>query len=433
MNDQIPPNTDPGDSNQVPGQPTPSTDDALSDLAQPTTAPPTTALPGTGQPGTVQPGLGEQAANPSGEWPGHGGDLQLQQPTPPVYAPPPNFAGQQQYAPPQFEQQAQGQPPLGQPQYEQPQFGQYAPPQQGLPSQYGQPQQLPQGASAFGSPTDQGQPYAQATGPVDPAGQQYGQPPFVPPQLYAQEQYAQGAQLPPGATPPRKKGLPVGAWIGIGAGALVLLLVVALGIWVVVGTARPRVSDPMPLPTTEAPAEEPTEEPESPEPLGVVTLDDTFDLTNGVYWGVPFISDWDVVRFDEQGVNEFSNAAVGCQFLSYQGLGAEGITSADDRGATEETIATALQIGIPWTSATASPEVNSDGSVELPVDYAFSAEFQRFVAKYPTAGGDRQRQMVLRAFMPDNIALYAEVDCPATAEGDAAAQEMLDGLTLTQY
>ena len=41
--------------------------------------------------------------------------------------------------------------------------------------------------------------------------------------------------------------------------------------------------------------------------------------------------------------------------------------------------------------------------------------------------------MLLRSFMPNNLALYAEVDCPATPEGDKAAQTILDGLTISEY
>ena len=69
----------------------------------------------------------------------------------------------------------------------------------------------------------------------------------------------------------------------------------------------------------------------------------------------------------------------------------------------------------------------------MPVDWAYSVEMSRYVAIYPTADGDRQRQILLRTFMPDNLALYAEVDCPATPEGDKAAQSVLDGISITEF
>ena len=235
--------------------------------------------------------------------------------------------------------------------------------------------------------------------------------------------------MPPTGAPPRK-GLPVGAWIGIGAGALVLLLIIALGIALPFLLKGPATSEPAPVPPT---TEVPEEEPETPAQLDLVTLDDPSEFAAGPYWAVPFEDGWDIVRFDEQGVNEFKNVATGCMFFTYQGYGPEGLTATEDRGATEETLSTALQIGLPWTAATADPEVNPDGTVEMPVDWAYSVEMSRYVAIYPTADGDRQRQILLRTFMPDNLALYAEVDCPATPEGDKAAQSVLDGISITEF
>lgn len=373
--------------------------------------------------------------------------LQPPQPTPPVYAPPPTQApphfGSQppQYAPPPQQNQpwAQGQPQGFQPPQQQagpqpPQFGQPQPPQQ--PGQFGQQppqfaptgqQQLPQQPGQFAQQpyvtaqqAQPGQPYAQP--------QQYapGQPlPGQPPQ--PGQQYAPG--MPPTGAPPRK-GLPVGAWIGIGAGALVLLLIIALGIALPFLLKGPATSEPAPVPPT---TEVPEEEPETPAQLDLVTLDDPSEFAAGPYWAVPFEDGWDIVRFDEQGVNEFKNLATGCMFFTYQGYGPEGLTATEDRGATEETLSTALQIGLPWTAATADPEVNPDGTVEMPVDWAYSVEMSRYVAIYPTADGDRQRQILLRTFMPDNLALYAEVDCPATPEGDKAAQSVLDGISITEF
>ena len=364
-------------------------------------------------------------------------DLQPPQPAPPVYAPPPHLGSQPpQYAPPPQQNQpwAPSQPPQQQAGPQPPQFGQPQPPQQ--PGQFGQQppqfaptgqQQPPQQPGQFAQQpyvtaqqAQPGQPYAQP--------QQYapGQPqPGQPPQ--PGQQYAPG--MPPTGAPPRK-GLPVGAWIGIGAGALVLLLIIALGIALPFMLKGPATSEPAPVPPT---TEVPEEEPETPAQLDLVTLDDPSEFAAGPYWAVPFEDGWDIVRFDEQGVNEFKNVATGCMFFTYQGYGPEGLTATEDRGATEETLSTALQIGLPWTAATADPEVNPDGTVEMPVDWAYSVEMSRYVAIYPTADGDRQRQILLRTFMPDNLALYAEVDCPATPEGDKAAQSVLDGISITEF
>lgn len=395
--------------------------------------------------------------HPNGELPEVTPDheLQLPQPTPPVYAPPPapghpDFQNQPpQYAAPQQPQDQQPpvaqQPPAFQPPAAPvaPQYGQVPPygqsPAYGHAPQYpGAPQQPDIGEYAQSPQAPDGKQYAQQVDPAQYVQQQYpaqqypeGQQPYVTgQQQYAvgQQQYAPGAP-PAGPTP--RKGLPVGAWIGIGAGALVLLLLIISGIFVTTLLRSAAVPEPIPAPPITE--ELPEEDPGASDPLEVVTLDDVTNFKAGPYWGVPFESGWDIVRFDEQGVNEFSNAAVGCQFLTYQGYGPEGLTSTDDRGATEETLPTAMQIGLPWTAATADPTVTSDGSFEVPVDWTYNVEMQRFVAIYPSADGERQRQMLLRSFMPNNLALYAEVDCPATAAGNEAAQVILDGLTITEY
>lgn len=435
MNDQIPPNNDEAGESAKP------------------VAPVESAVPSA-----------TETSAPAAPEPNH--ELQLPQPIPPVYAPPPvqgppSFDTRSPYSgPPQSAQQppAQAQFPQAQPTQQtgwpqpqqqapgtppvQPSNGQvppsasqqYGPPQPGqapyAQPQYGQQPQAPQYGQASQQPTQPAQPGAwPSQAQQQPGAQQYAQGQQYPGQQYAQGQ-PQMAAGPTGVKPPRK-GLPVGAWIGIGAGALVLLLVVIIGIGMAIMLNKPAAPDPLPAPPT-IDAPEP-EAPETPTQLDFVTLDDPADFTSGPYWGVPFEDGWDIVRFDEQGVNEFKNVTAGCMFFTYQGYGPEALKSTDDRGATEETLSTALQIGLPWDAATKSPEVNPDGTVEMPVDYAYSVEMSRYVALYPTADGDRQRQILLRTFMPDNLALYAEVDCPATADGDKVAQKILDGLTITEF
>lgn len=343
--------------------------------------------------------------------------LQPPQPTPPVYSPPPSFGPPpSQFAPAQAPP-VYGPPPTqgqaGFPQPSMPQMPQQQQPTYQAPPQQTPPQQVPQ---------QPGQPHLQ--------------------QPYYAQQYVQGYTggsaapggpgMPPSGLPPRK-GLPVGAWIGIGAGVLIVLLVLAVGIgFVVTAASKPLPKAPQETSESKVP-DPPKEEPEAPAELDLVTLDDASNFAAGPYWGVPFLDGWDIVRFDEQGVNEFKNATAGCSFYTFQGFGPENITAIDDRGASDQTLETALQIGLPWTAATASPEVNSDGSFEMPVDWQYSVEMQRYVAIYPTAEGDRKRQLLLRTFLPSKVAMYAEVECPSTPAGDKAAQEVLDGLTLTEF
>lgn len=365
-------------------------------------------------------------------------DLQPPQPTPPAYAPPPHFGSSPQYASPPQQNQAWAQAPQqfapgGQPQ--QPQFAQPQAQQQPQPTPQ-QPEQFVQQQPQYAQP-GQPQPGQFVQQPYATAQQAQPGQPYAQPQQYApgqpQQQPHPGPQYAPGMPPtgaPPRKGLPVGAWIGIGAGALVLLLLIVLGIGAAIFANRP--ADPLPAPPpTEVPEE--TETPKPSDEFKVYSLDETPDFSAGPFWAVPYLDGWDIVRLNEQGVNQFESVAQGCMYFTYQGLGPKGIPTNNDRKATEQTLETALQIGLPWTAATSNPEVLPDGSFEMPVDGAFAVEVQRFVANYPTADGERKRQILMRTLMPQNLAMYAEVDCPATASGDEAAQAVIDGLSFTEF
>ncbi|MBL5972292.1 MAG: hypothetical protein ACNYNX_02430 [Leucobacter sp.] len=278
------------------------------------------------------------------------------------------------------------------------------------------------------------------TAPPAPQIPQYQapQPPYTAPPGYqgpgAPGQ--QGAPQQPWAQPqpqqPVRRGLPVGAWIGIGAGALVLVGAMVLVILLVVIPATRLVTE---LGRDRATASEPAEdglveeEPLSPASVGVLTLDDTADFLAGPYWSVPFFDDWDIVTFDVEGINHFSNAGVGCQLLTYQGYGDPNVADGNDWDASEATVPAALQIGLPWDS-TGDPDVVMDGIFEVSADYYDSVEMVRLFAQYSSAEGERERQMLIRAFMPENIVLYAEVDCLA---GSQVPDEIFDRLRITEF
>ncbi len=277
--------------------------------------------------------------------------------------------------------------------------------------------------------------------PQQPYPQQAPQQPY-PEQPYPQqaqphpEQYQYAAMHQPqlGApftppTNPQKKGLPAAGWIGIGVGAFLLLVVIVgsifASIWAL-GISSSKPSAPV-LP------DEYESEPFVPEAQDEVTLDDSSNFSAGPYWAIPFESGWDVVRFDQDGYNEMKSESTGCSFLTFQGLGPEGLTATNDRDATEETVPTALQIGLPWNT-TGSPEVLQDGTAMVEVDWAYTVEMQRYAVTYPaTDGTERTRQMLLRVFLPQGTAMYAEVDCPATISGDSEATRILEGLSLSEF
>ena len=169
--------------------------------------------------------------------------------------------GQPQYGQPEYGQPQHGQPQHGQPEYGQPQYGQ---PQYGQP-QHGQPQH---GQPEYGQP-QYGQPqYGQP---------QYGQPEYGQPQ-YGQPQYGQqygepATSPPPTAYPPKKSNK--GLWIGLSAGAVVLLL---LCCGVVVWLVNPFAGDDKPSgssnpsssakPPSGTPSKKPTIKVAAPDKLG---------------------------------------------------------------------------------------------------------------------------------------------------------------------
>ncbi|KKI21015.1 MULTISPECIES: hypothetical protein [unclassified Leucobacter] len=283
-----------------------------------------------------------------------------------------------------------------------------------------------------------GVPDPQGGAPADPAPADA--PRYAPPPQYAPPQYAPpqatvpqlAPPVPPYGPPPSAaRRLPVGAWIGIGAGALVLLLVIALGVFLVAGVlgAQPRSSTagsaPSPTPSETAPSDGGAGSGNS--------LDTRVDFAAGPFWSMTIDSanGWTAEIIDQQGVNRIRNERTSCVLMTYQGAGDPKASMASDRAATDDTLEAALKIGLPWTGATGSPEVEPDSTVSVPLDGGGSVEMLRLTSRYQTADGERERTILLRAFTPANSALMAQVDCPSWAArtfGDPALQ----GLSITE-
>lgn len=252
----------------------------------------------------------------------------------------------------------------------------------------------------------------------------YGPPPqhvqqqYAPPQ-YAQPQAAAPRYAQPGLPyvppPTAARRLPAGAWIGIGAGALAVLLAAAVGVVFLVGVigAKPRS-------TAAEPSASPSPSQTPPSEGGVGSgnsLDTRVDFAAGPFWAVEIDSanGWTAEVLDRQGINRIVNERTTCALLTYQGSGDPNASTADDRAATDDTIAAALKIGLPWTAATESPDVRKDSTVSVPIVGGGSVEMQRLTTTYPTKDGERQRTILLRAFTPGNAVLMAQADCPSWA------------------
>lgn len=261
---------------------------------------------------------------------------------------------------------------------------------------------------------------------------QYAQP-------TSQSQYEQSQHAAHQPQPQQGPALSVGAWIGISLASLGVVVAAILTITLVIVPAMRLLAAASPgagtaPPVTQLPDGEGFEDlpGDSDGASDTVTLDDTADFLAGPFWGIPFQDGWEIDVFDVEGENRFSHPASGCALFSYQGFGPEDAFAATDREATELTVPTALQIGIPW-DATADPNVSIDDSIELLANYSYPVEMMRLVADYPSPDGDRQRQMVMRTFMPNNAALYFEIDCPATSGAAEVAQQIIDELGITEF
>lgn len=264
-------------------------------------------------------------------------------------------------------------------------------------------------------------------------------PQYAPPvPRYAPPQAAPGYAPPQLPVPPHpapvRRGLPVGAWIGIGAGALVILLTVVVGVLFVAGAlgAKPRstVSGPTPS-ASPSPSPSETAPGESGSGSGN-SLDSRVDFAAGPFWAVKIDSGngWKTEVLDQQGYNKLANPPTGCALLTFQGTGDPSASTANDRAATDDTIAAALKIGLPWTGATASPDVRKDSTVSVPIVGGGSIEMLRLTTTYEAKDGERQRTILLRAFTPGNGVLMAQADCPSWAM-QTTGLPALEGLSVT--
>ena len=259
------------------------------------------------------------------------------------------------------------------------------------------------------------------------------QPPYAgQPQYPAQPPQYPGAPVPPGQPP--RRGLPAWAWVVLGVvAALFIGLIVAMAVLI------PRMmsefadaAGPSPVPTEQAPA--PTDDPGDDDTLGgtVYSLDQRVTLAAGPFWGIDFDEDWQIEIWDTNGVNQMSHAESGCKMYTFQGTGVpDAAGSASDREATELTIPVALGMGLPW-DASGEPSVQPDGSWNATLDFGpDQVEMAQLRAQYTSTGGEaRERVMILRAFLPTNNVLLAQVDCPA---GSTELTDRIDDLTVSQY
>lgn len=263
----------------------------------------------------------------------------------------------------------------------------------------------------------------------DGLGQPGGQP--APPLEPWQQVAPQQAVHPPVVE--RQRGLPVGAWIGIGVGAVTLLALFLVSLIVILPMLTGLLKGPDPTWTGPGPGPESPTVPEPTESFGTdrVSLDDSLDIVAGPFWSTPIDEGWDIQIFDEDGYNHFTHSESGCQIVTFQGPGDPSETASDDGTATKNVVPLTFDLGLTWGEEVVASDIDVVPSGELDVLFNFETpvEFQRLSADYEYEGETFNRQMLLRTFMPSNGLLYAEVDCPGTSTD--MADEVFRGLGLT--
>lgn len=281
-------------------------------------------------------------------------------------------------------------------------------------------------------------PYAPPPAPNLPGigGTGAGSPPRAP----------SGDPSPAPAGPPQRDGLSAGEWVGISIGAVVFagVLIAAGGATVLMLTMGALFFEPFSrgMTTVEGPTiiEEPLPRaPETPDGPGydpppfepdllALPLENGADFAAGPYWSVPIAEGWDIVQFDVDGVNHFVHPQSSCEFRTFQGFGDPGETYVDDREASVDALSIVLAQGLPWNAVAEVPEPSSLGSMYLDSNRYVDVEMLWYYTGYESENGMRERDILVRQFTPDNIVLYAEVDCPVGAE---QTFDILDNLAIT--
>lgn len=232
---------------------------------------------------------------------------------------------------------------------------------------------------------------------------------------------------PSGPVPP-KKGMP-GWAIGliIGGAALVILLIVGVVIAVNLivpkadTTAEPTSS---PITKTEEPAQEPVDPGASSDN---VTLDDSALFDGPPVWSAPILAGWDIVTFDEGGINRFKDSASGCTFMTSQNLQKVDTSSTSDRSTTQK-LATQLQESI--TSRTTEAEVIYSKSVDLSKSLAGSGptiEFATVRVDYSVDSNNFSSVFFARSMPASGSYMFTQLECMKTIMDSSTSP--LDELT----
>ena len=153
-------------------------------------------------------------------------------------------------------------------------------------------------------------------------------------------------------------------------------------------------------------------------------------------WGYPFQDGWEVVIFDQQGINQSENAELGCLFTSSQNAQPAGDVNAKDD--LTDTIATVdvleQQLLASGHDAKLVGELGStDFGINLP-DAVERLEFLTTRVDYmnPEAGVGYTNEIAARAMPLAESFMYIVVSCPTTLveAGNSPFEELRAGLAV---
>lgn len=221
----------------------------------------------------------------------------------------------------------------------------------------------------------------------------------------------------PGAQPsPAKPRFPGWAWILVAICGVLFLAVIGVVVAIVSilnASQSTPIATPTPTPTTElTPTPTPTEASDDTR----LSLDDRATAAVGPYWSVPgvFLTDWETVVFDEEGLNHFQNTQLNCEFQTFQGRGVGDQNGASDRAASEDQMDVLQEV---WAAPTFTNPTRTDLETVW-VNYRLQDEVEllalRLDGPHVDTGEDYTTFIVGREFIDPGSALAARIVCPTS-------------------
>ncbi|MBH0116473.1 hypothetical protein I6E52_06395 [Salinibacterium sp. NG253] len=258
-----------------------------------------------------------------------------------------------------------------------------------------------------------------------------------------------GAPLPPAPPLPpvqplaaeaAKSGLPGWAWALIIAGGLfvigMIVTVVVVAVVIVGAANKEDCSLPgscgqgLPPITAEEPIEELTE-PASGERI---TLDGNANFGEPPVWGVTLDPEWEILVFDEDGINSLGDPTTGCNIVTSQRQTAVSTPTGGDLAASEAAMQEEVEALI--VSGVSMQELDS-GTVDIAVaseSSGVSIEFLTSVRYQESSeGASRVSELLVRGMPASGSIMAALVVCETSVyeAGESPFNDLISGLAVT--